>query len=212
MEVRSICNELKACFFIVSDLDIAFSMANPFSLELSMSGGLQHLYTNNDLFSNNAREYTAVSSDSYFIQASLKPEIKCLYKNTGLYASIQKPIGDIRFKRYFILSGGLMQRINISEKSALDFHLGTTWHSVNEAIHSFMMFIIYTHYRSVPGLDAGLSYNYKLSDHVTLFGELNFNYNEHYIDNIEFGTDFYPMEQFRTISLSIGVTYSMFGN
>lgn len=189
---------------------IAFSMANPFSLEFSLSGGLQHLYTNNDLFNNDPPGIMDESSDNIFINASLKPRISCLYRNTGIFVSADKSIGDSRFNRYWILSGGLIQRVNISEKSTLDFHLGTTWHSVDAAIQSFIMFAISTHFKSLPGLDVGASYHYKLSESVSLFAGANYNYNCHYVDIPEIDPEANTTWKFQTILLNVGIMYSLF--
>ena len=185
----------------------AFLMANPFSLELSLSGGLQHLYTNDRHFSNDREEVTAVSSDIYIIHPSLKTESKILYKNTGLYISAQKPFGGYKFKKYYIISGGLIQRVPLSEKASLDIYAGTTWHSVNEAIHSFTEFLIYTHFTSELVLDAVLNYNYRISNNLYLTAGINYNYNRHYNDSV--CIDYYYKYKFQTISLNAGIMFSL---
>ncbi len=147
------------------------------------------------------------SSDNYFLKTSLKPEILCFYNNTGIYISAEKPFVDYRFNRYVILSGGLLQRFRFSEKSALDVHLGTTWHSVDAAIHSFVEFLISTHFRSRPGLDIEVRYDHLLSKNISLFAEANYNYNQHFVDFLGSTSEPY---NFQTISLSVGVMYSLF--
>lgn len=197
---------------IVLSLIIAcfsFASENPFSLELSISVGSQQTYTNSPFFDNDPPGIIDESYDSYFCGFAIKPGLSCFYHHTGLYFSVDKPFFDYRFKRYFILSGGLIQRISLSENSALALHFGTTWHSVDAAINSFTMFLISTHFVSLPGLDIGLKYNYALSEKFSLYGEVKYNYNRYYRyegiiipeDNTKYNV--------QTISLNAGVMFSL---
>ncbi|MCF7831977.1 MAG: hypothetical protein K9N05_00175 [Candidatus Marinimicrobia bacterium] len=183
---------------------ISLVFANPISFGISISGGLQETLTDNGMFTG-----TTLTTDDSFVNATIKSGLRCLYKNTGLYVSGEKLIGDYRLKRYFIFSGGLIQRIPLSEKTVLDLHLGTTWHSVDAAIHSFVSFFVYTHYRSLPGLDAGIRYDHAISENVSLFTEVNYNYDKHYDDCLHAGLNITYRYKFQTISLNVGVLFSL---
>lgn len=192
--------------FLLSLILLSVSLAGPFSVELSISGGIQHIYTDSDLFNNDPPGIMDESSINIFLLPSMKPNVSCYYHNTGLYLSAEKAFGRDYFKRYFILSGGLKQRINISDKDAVDVHLGTTWHSVDEAIHSFIAFIIDVRFQSLPGLDLGVSYMKKISEATSIFAELNYDYNLFYVD---FPDNTQAPWKFRTISLNAGVMFSL---
>ncbi len=183
-------------------------VAEPLSVDLSLSYGLMYLSTNNDFFHNGIDDLMDQTDKNIYLRSSFKPKISCFYHNTGIYVSAEKPLDFNRFKRYWIISGGIVQRISISEKSALDFHLGTTWHSVNEAIHSFILFSVYTHYKSLLGLDASFRYIHAISENISIFAEANYNYNRHYNDTFESQID--SKFHFQMISLSVGVMYSLF--
>lgn len=187
-------------------ISVSFMFASPFSVELSISGGVRHIYTDSDLFNNDPPGIMDESSINIFLLPSIKPSVSCFYHNTGLYLSADKALGRDYFKRYFILSGGLKQRVNISDKDAVDVHVGTTWHSVDAAIHSFMDFFVDVRFQSLPGLDLGVSYMKVMSETATLFTELNYNYN---LFNIAIPEITHDPWKFRTISLNAGVMFSL---
>jgi hypothetical protein len=180
--------------------------ANPFSVEFSLSGGLQHIYTDSDLFNNDPPGIRDESSINIFLLASLKPGVSWFYHHTGIYLSADKLIGHDYFNRYFILSGGLKQRFNISERKAVDIHLGMTWHSVNAAIHDVREFFIDTPFKSLPGLDLGISCNKVVSQNMSILLSANYNYDLFVVDIPDH--DQYPWK-FRTISLHAGVMFSL---
>ena len=186
----------------------SFASENLFSLELSMLGGVRQAYTNSLFFDNDPPGTIDESNDSYFFGFAIKPGLSFFYHHTGLYFSVDKPFFDYRFKRYFILSCGLKQRISLSDKSALDLYLGTTWHTVDDAIQSFIDFFMATHFKSELGLDVGTSFNYELSKKIALYTEVNYNYNAHYTDKPEPIT--ITKRNFQTLSLNIGVVFSLF--
>jgi len=198
---------LKRIFLLFLIL-ISVSLAGPFAVELSLSGGAQHLTTNNDLFSNDPPGIIGGSNVNTFLNTSLKSGLTCYYKNTGIYISADKPLGGPRFNRYWTLSGGLKQRVIFSEISSLDFYAGTTWHSINEAIHSFTMFLIYTHFSSEPGLDIGLNYNRQITNNIFLTTGLNYNYNLHYNDSVYI--DYYHKYYVQAITFNVGMVFSLF--
>jgi hypothetical protein len=191
--------------FLLSLILLSVSFASPFSIELSLSGGIQHLYTNDDLFNNDPPGIMDESSDNMFYAASLKPAISCFYHNTGIYLSADKPFGHSYFDRYFILSGGLKQRINISDKEAVDIHVGTTWHSVNAAIHDNYEFFVSTTFKSLPGFDIGLRYQYQLFKQASLYIMANYNYNIYEVYTI---MCYNPQYYLQTFSINAGVMFS----
>ena len=186
----------------------AFALENDFSLSVSLSGAFQQTYTNNTMFS--TLPGYLVSENCVFENATIKSGLSCLYHNTGLYLSGEKLIGHYQLKKYFIFSGGLMQSIPLSEKSALALHLGTTWHSVDAAINASMDFFVATHYKSELGLDIGLSFSHKLSEKTSILAEVNYNYNKHYIDSPSTDPENILKYKFQTISLNAGVMFSLF--
>lgn len=194
---------------IVLSLIIAcfsFASENPFSLGLSLHSGGQYFQTNEQCVLNSSD--LIADGDVAVFKPTLCIGIEPRYRNTGLYINVQKPIVSYSLRRYYILSGGLIQRIIINEKSALNINLGTTWHSVNAAIHSNCMFIIYTHIKSKPGIDLGFGYSYLISDKLSLLLGFNYNFNVHYNDIPEPVTinDKYT----QIISLNLGLMYSLF--
>jgi hypothetical protein len=189
-------------------ISTAFLSANPFSVDLSFSVGGQFVGTNNVFFRTPNTTSFLLESEYYYISGSIKSEIVCLFHKTGLYVSVDKPNIDSRFERYVILSGGIKQSIPLTNKSLLNFHAGTTWHTVNVAIHSFVMFTIPTHYRSLPGVDAGIDYQYQLSKKTSMIFGLNFNNNIFYVDNFEDGPEYEHKYHFQTITLNAGIMFS----
>jgi hypothetical protein len=192
--------------FLLSLILLSVSLASPFSVELSLSGGLQHIYTNSDLFNNDPSEIRDESTDNIFLIVSLKPAVSCFCHNTGIYLSADKPFGHNYFNRYFILSGGFKQRLNISDKKVMDVHLGTTWHSVEAAINSIWEFYTSFGFISLPGLDIGVDYRYKLSDKTALLLGANYNFN---LFSIDFPETVDTSWKFRIISLNAGLMFSL---
>ena len=191
--------------FLLSLILLSVSFAGPFSFGLSISAGLQDFTTDEHCL--------AVSSnmidDDYYevIIPTIEMKVSTLYRNTGLYISVDKPVANYYLRQYFILSGGLMQKIKLDDKSAINLSLGTTWHSVDAAIHSNCMFVIYTHIKSKPGVDIGLNYDYMISDKLSLFMGLNYNHNIHFMDIPEPITINESYTQ--TLSLNFGLTYTL---
>lgn len=190
-------------------IPIVFLCANPFSIDVSLSGGPMNVNTNYNLFNNNIGIEELIDSTyiSNIWKSSFKTKLSCYYKNTGIYTSVDKPIDFNKLKRYWILSGGLVQRINLTENSSMDIRVGITWHSVNEAIHSFMNFIVYTHYKAVPGLDFGVSYNHTVSKTMSLFAEANYSYNKFY--NGFYDIHYTQIYYSKIISLNAGIVFSL---
>ena len=184
--------------FLLSLILLSVSFAGPFSAEFSLSLGTNYLYTDNDYFSEDHMHHF---HDQYYYAATLKPGIACYYHNTGVYFSVDNTC----FDKYFILAGGIKQRIKIYDGSIVDIHIGTTWHSVEMAINSIYEFYTSLGFTSLPGLDIGASYRYKLSDNYSMFFEVNYNYNQH-------KSNFWvsdPPWTVRTISMNIGMMFTV---
>ncbi|RKY53678.1 MAG: hypothetical protein DRP93_06215 [Candidatus Neomarinimicrobiota bacterium] len=68
-----------------------------FPWDINFGGrGLRQVTTNNDSFSSTPGY---IESDVSFVNATIKSGLTCLYKNTGLYLSSEKLIGDYKFNQ-----------------------------------------------------------------------------------------------------------------
>lgn len=178
---------------------------SPFSIDVSISGGFKQARTDHHYYS----DVLYPSEYSDYSTIIFKSDVTCFYKRTGIYVSADKLFGDDLFNRYFVFSGGIKQKIPFAGKWAFDMYLGTTWHTIDAAIHSVYEIFINTKVYSVPGLDTGIDLNYELSKKTSLFAGVNYNYNKQIIYSPPIGTTNIDRFYFRMISFSAGVMFSL---
>ncbi len=200
----------KKILLLILLLCVTFVFAAEYSVEFSLLSGVQRMRSDNLAF--NFHDYHEGAEPELLNHNKLffKPGVAIFYKSTGLYISTSNPLGHYYFNRYWMFSGGLKQSFSISEKSSLGIHVGSTWHSVDAAIHSFLEFFTSVKYTSLPGLDVGIEYKHKVLESVSIVLGINYNYNKQYST---IGGPIYiedPQFYFQTISLNAGISYTLF--